>query len=122
MGFNHGLFPASAQSEAAQAFQGTKLQNEGKHWTEEDDLKLLDLAEQYDVTFGDPWIYISWEMQRCEDDVRDRFVQLEAIPRERMEKVELAITKSSRPLLLNRKVRMIPPDLYIVPSKENFTL
>ncbi|CAK0897807.1 unnamed protein product, partial [Prorocentrum cordatum] len=71
---------------------------------------------------GDPWIYISWELQRREQDVRERYVELVVKPRERASQSELAITKSSRPLHMNRKFRMIPADLYIVPSAENFPL
>ena len=26
---------------------------------------------RYDVSFGDPWLYISWELQRKEDEARD---------------------------------------------------
>merc|ERR1712086_220134 len=103
-------------------FKGQSLLREGQSWTEKEEERLLELCDIYDVSFGDPWIYISAEMQRRERDVRDRYIELVEKPRERATTCELTISKSSRPLLLNRKFRMIPTDLYIVPSKENFNL
>merc|ERR1712039_90389 len=103
-------------------FAGKPLEREGQPWTPEEDARLKSLAVEYDVNFGDPWIYLSWELQRREDDVRDRYVELVVKPRERATRHELAITKASRPLHMHRKFRMIPPDLYIIPSEENFPL
>lgn len=120
--FNHGLWPRVSPDEFFQRFGGSRLAREGEPWTPEDDEKLVELAEFYDVNFGDPWIYISWEMQRRPEDVRDRYMEVVVKPRERATRCEIAITKSSRPLHMNRKFRMIPTDLYIVPSAENFTL
>jgi len=120
--FNHGLWPRVSPDEFLERFGGNRLAREGEPWTAEDDEKLSELAELYDVSFGDPWIYLSWEMQRREDDVRDRYMELVVKPREQATRCELAITKSSRPLHMNRKFRMIPTDLYIVPSEENFTV
>jgi len=120
--FNHGLWPKKSAEDFHQLFGGERLRREGKPWTEDEDEQLKVLAAEYDANFGDPWIYISWEMQRLEDDVRDRYVELVVKPRERATKHELAITKASRPLHMNRKFRMIPPDLYIVPTEENFPL
>merc|ERR1739838_1272011 len=108
--------------EFQERFAGKALKREGQPWTSEEDVQLLSLAKEYDVDFGDPWIYLSWEMQRREDDVRDRYVELAVKPRERATLHELCITKASRPLHMHRKFRMIPPDLYIVPSQENFPL
>uniref|UniRef100_A0A7S1B229 Myb-like domain-containing protein n=1 Tax=Noctiluca scintillans TaxID=2966 RepID=A0A7S1B229_NOCSC len=120
--FNHGMWPRLRDDVFAERFKGKPLENEGKPWTSGDDENLLKLAEKYDVNFGDPWIYISWEMQRRETDVRDRYMRIVEMPRERLTRCELGITKSSRPLLMNRKFRMIPCDLYIVPSERNFEL
>jgi len=120
--YNHGLWPSLHPDEFQKRFGGKKLAKEEEPWTPEDDAKLLECAEWYDVNFGDPWIYISWEMQRREDDVRDRFIELVVKPKESATDCELAITKSSRPLLMNRKFRMIPMDLYIVPSDKHFRL
>lgn len=122
--FNHGLWPRTSVDEYLRRFAGKPLANEGKPWTDEDDRQLVELAgpEQYDVTFGDPWIYLSWELQRTEDDVRDRYIQLAVQPSERSTRHELAITKASRPLNLHRKFRMIPADLYVIPTEENFPL
>lgn len=120
--FNHGLWPKVSEDVFHERFQGKPLDNEGKPWTTSDDEKLLEMCDLYDVDFGDPWIYLSWEMQRKEEDVHERYQELVVKPRERASRHELAITKSSRPLLMNRKFRMIPPDLYIVPSEANFPL
>lgn len=120
--FNHGLWPHVPADQFHDRFAGKPLLKEGAPWTKEDDKKLMDLAEEYDVNFGDPWIYLSWELQRRESEVRDRYVELVVKPRERQTLHEFAITKSSRPLHMNRKFRMIPPDLYIVPSETNFPL
>ncbi|CAE7556799.1 unnamed protein product [Symbiodinium pilosum] len=125
--FNHGLWPRVSADEFHQRFAGKLLENEGKPWTEEDDELLLQLAapgEQggYDASFGDPWVYISWEMQRREDDVQQRYLDLVVRGKERAARHELAITKASRPLHMHRRFRMIPPDVYIVPSQDNFPL
>lgn len=119
--FNHGLWPRVSAEEFSQRFGG-RLEREGEPWTAEEDVKLLERAEKYDASFGDPWIYLAWELQRREHEVRDRYVELRVRPRERATRCELAITKASRPLHMNRKFRMIPADLYVVPSQENFRL
>eukprot|EP00439_Symbiodinium_sp_Y106_P073196 s3251_g13.t1 len=125
--FNHGLWPRVSADEFHRRFAGKPLENEGKPWTAEDDELLLQLAGPgesggYDVSFGDPWIYISWEMQRREDEVQQRYIELVVQEKERSVRHELAITKASRPLHMHRRFRMIPPDLYIVPSQDNFPL
>merc|ERR1712070_1337364 len=98
--FNHGLWPRLAPDEYAARFAGKPLQREGLEWTPEEDKKLLESSERFDVNFGDPWIYISWDLQRREDDVRDRYIKLVVTPQERSAQHEFAITKSSRPLLM----------------------
>ncbi|CAJ1375008.1 unnamed protein product [Effrenium voratum] len=125
--FNHGLWPRVSEDEFQERFGGARLENEGKPWTPEEDERLLQLARPgeeggYDVNFGDPWIYLSWELQRREEDVRQRYVELAVKPRERATRHEFAITKAARPLNMSRRFRMIPADLYIVPSEENFPL
>lgn len=120
--FNHGLWPRVSASEFNQRFAGKPLAKEGQPWSEQDDQELLELGKFYDVNFGDPWLYISWELQRSDADVRDRYMQLVVKPQEQARLHELAITKASRPLHMHRKFRMIPTDLYIVPSEDNFPL
>mmetsp|Transcript_130722 Transcript_130722/g.279559 ORF Transcript_130722/g.279559 Transcript_130722/m.279559 type:complete len:294 (-) Transcript_130722:73-954(-) len=120
--FNHGLWPDVSPDEQFARFGGKPLAQEGKPWSAEDDEELVKLSREYDVDFGDPWIYIAWEMQRREEDVCARYVELVVKPREQAGRCELAITKASRPLHMHRKFRMIPTDLYIVPTQENFPL
>eukprot|EP00811_Abedinium_folium_P003178 NODE_12922_length_1196_cov_3.641721.p1 GENE.NODE_12922_length_1196_cov_3.641721~~NODE_12922_length_1196_cov_3.641721.p1 ORF type:complete len:311 (+),score=79.30 NODE_12922_length_1196_cov_3.641721:106-933(+) len=120
--FNHGLWPKVSAEEFHEHFQGKPLKRQGQAWTQEEDRELKRLAKLYDINFGDPWIYLSWEMQRRMPDVRQRYIELVVKPADRASRWELAITKSSRPLLMNRRFRMIPPDLYIVPSAENYPL
>jgi hypothetical protein len=120
--FNHGLWPAAPEGEFQKRFKGLTLKREGQPWTDEEDKRLLELCDLYDVNFGDPWIYLAWELQRRERDVRDQYVKLVVRPKEQSRRCELAITKASKPLLMNRQFRMLPPDLYIVPSDENFKL
>lgn len=120
--FHHGLWPQVSPHEYLDRFKGKSLKNEGKPWTEADDKELLRLADVYDVNFGDPWIYISHDMQRHEDDVRSRYVEIVEKPKQKASCCEIAVTKASRPLLMSRKFRMLPSDLYIVPSEEHFPL
>lgn len=120
--FNHGLWPRVSATEFNTRFAGKPLAKDGQPWTDQDDQELLNLAKFYDVSFGDAWLYISWEMQRQDADVRDRYIHLVVKPQERARRHELAITKASRPLHMHRKFRMIPADLYIVPSEKNFPL
>lgn len=122
--FNHGLWPKVSQEDFFDRFGGTPLEREGQPWTAEEDNELLRLAgpTEYDATFGDPWIYLAWELQRREHEVRDRYVELVVKPRENGTTHELAITKASKPLQMHRMFRMIPADLFIVPSETNFPL
>jgi len=122
--FNHGLWPKVSQEEYFERFGGTPLLREGQPWTTQEDEELLRLAgpDEYDAEFGDPWIYLSAELQRREHEVRDRYIELVVKPREGSTVHELTITKASRPLHMHRMFRMIPPDLYIVPSESHFPL
>ncbi|GIX63509.1 homeodomain-like containing protein [Babesia caballi] len=120
--YNHGMWPQSDDTDYIKAFQAQPLANEGKPWDAAADVELLRLAEHYDAEFGDPWLYVSWEMQRTMEDVQERYIELVTIPRCRSDKCEIAVTKAHRPLLMNRKFKLDPPFLYIVPSKENFPL
>ncbi|CAE8637223.1 unnamed protein product, partial [Polarella glacialis] len=121
------LWPRVSPEEFHERFAGKPLARQGQPWTSEEDGELLKLAGPgekggYDATFGDPWIYLSWELQRTEEDVHDRYVHLVVRPIEHNTRHELAITKASRPLHMHRKFRMIPADLYVVPTEDNFPL
>ncbi|GFE55127.1 homeodomain-like containing protein [Babesia ovis] len=120
--YNHGMWPTTEDADYIKAFQAKPLENEGKPWDAADDAELKRLAEYYDVEFGDPWLYISWEMQRTIEDVQERYTQLVTIPKYRNDTCEIAVTKAYKPLLMNRKFKLDPPFLYIIPSKENFPL
>ena len=122
--FNHGLLGLS-KKEVESAFAGKELRNEKNAWTKADDETLIQLAvEKYDYTFGDVWPYVSWEMQRPMDHVRDRFVEIYLKPLHAKKSAEtdceIVISKSYRPLLMNRQFRLVPPQCYIVPSEKNF--
>jgi len=118
--FNHGLWPENCYENYATNFQAAPLERENSPWTSFDDTKLLQLAKEYDVAFGDPWLYISWEMKRGADEVRERYTDIAKKPEQRASVCELVVTRSSRPLLMSRRFKLDPPFLYIVPSKENF--
>uniref|UniRef100_A0A0G4I8Y9 Uncharacterized protein n=1 Tax=Chromera velia CCMP2878 TaxID=1169474 RepID=A0A0G4I8Y9_9ALVE len=120
--FNHGLWPPVREDEYLERFKGKKMEREGLPWTEEETERLRALCEFYDVSFGDPFLYISWEMQRRIPEVRQKYVETILKPQTQMGECELAVTKASRPLLMNRKFKLDPPFLYVVPSKENFRL
>ncbi|CDJ26871.1 uncharacterized protein EMH_0027180 [Eimeria mitis] len=78
--FNHGLWPENSYKDYMERFQAPPLKREGMPWTEEEDKKLLQLAEKYDANFGDPWLYISWEMQRESEDVHRRYISKVILP------------------------------------------
>ncbi|CDJ56248.1 hypothetical protein, conserved [Eimeria maxima] len=78
--FNHGLWPENSYDDYMQRFQAPPLKREGMPWTEEEDKQLLELAEKYDVNFGDPWLYLSWEMQRESEDVHSRYLANVTVP------------------------------------------
>lgn len=113
--FNRGLFGLGPE-EVRKVFAGKPLLNENKPWGSEDDKTLVFLAvEKYDYTFGDVWIYVAYEMQRTVDEVRDRFVEIYLKQQEKKES-EIALTKSFRPLLMNRQFRLLPPQCFVIPS------
>ncbi|AFZ78960.1 hypothetical protein BEWA_018010 [Theileria equi strain WA] len=120
--YNHGLWPNENKLDYVNTFQAPPLKHEGEPWNEESDAKLLELAEYYDADFGDPWIYISWEMQRTIEDVQDRYIEIFTKPKNRDKECDISITRSHKPLLMNRKFKIDPPFLYIIPSEENFPL
>ncbi|BAM39785.1 homeodomain-like containing protein [Theileria orientalis strain Shintoku] len=120
--YNHGLWPKSDDQDYVKAFQAPALENEGKPWDEESDRELLRLAEYYHADFGDPWLYISWDMQRTIEDVQDRYTEIAIKPKYKNDKCDFGVTRCHQPLLMNRKFKMCPPFLYIVPSEENFPL
>ena len=118
--FNHGLFTSEA---AGEEFRGQKPNREGLEWTTEEDKTLIKLAvHKYDFKFGDPWLYVSFDMERTSDEVQDRFVEIYLKPLNRNRQTEISLTKSFRPLLMNRHFRLLPPQCYIIPSEENFPL
>ena len=117
--FNHGLFPRVSDEDSV--LNGQPLGKQGSGWSVTDDEKLLDLAtNKYDFTFGDPWLYIGWEMERSSDEVHERFLQIYTKAENRNRTSEIVISKSFKPLLMNRQFRIIPPQCYMVPSSENF--
>lgn len=120
--YNHGLWPGDGALDYVKAFQAPALANEGKPWDAESDAELLRLAEHYDAEFGDPWIYISWDMQRTIEDVQDRYTEIALKPRYRADACDFGITHCHEPLLMSRKFKLDPPFLYIIPSEANFPL
>ena len=118
--FNRGLFPPV---EVAEVFAGDEPVNANKPWNDQQDRELLRLAiDKYDYTFGDVWPYVAWELERGADEVRERFTEI-FLKRKFLENnrnVEIVLSKSFRPLLMNRQFRLLPPQCYIVPSAVNF--
>ena len=119
--FNHGLFELDTSKPMPAEFMGKRLSRQDEPWTSQEDETLIDLAvRKYDYTFGDVWLYVSGEMMRTPDEVQTRFVGIYIKPRNKAQSTEVALSKSFRPLLMNRQFRVIPPQCYIVPSKFNF--
>ncbi|EPR59938.1 putative homeodomain-like containing protein [Toxoplasma gondii GAB2-2007-GAL-DOM2] len=118
--YNHGLWPENSYEDYIDKFQAPPLENENKEWTEADDARLLELAAQYDVSFGDPWLYISWEMQRDFVDVQTRYEQLVTIPKNKERHCEAVLTKCTKPLFFSRYFKLLPSMLYVIPSKAHF--
>ncbi|PFH32156.1 hypothetical protein BESB_020970 [Besnoitia besnoiti] len=118
--YNHGLWPENSYEDYIDKFQAPPLENEKKEWREADDARLLELAAQYDVSFGDPWLYISWEMQRDFEDVQARYEQLVTIPKNKERRCEAVLTKCTRPLFFSRYFKLLPSMLYVIPSTANF--
>jgi hypothetical protein len=100
----------------------TKKPTPGKAWTATDDQALLELCDYYDVNFGDPWMYISHALERNSEECRLRWLNIYQKPKQRELTCEIALTKSTRPLLMNRQFRMLPPQMYVIPSEKNFPL
>ncbi|KYN96899.1 hypothetical protein PGSY75_1309800 [Plasmodium gaboni] len=118
--YNYGLYPEDSYDDFVKNFQAPPLENENKPWTQEDDKKLDYYINYYDVNFGDPWLYISWYMKRTFDQVQNKYIELYLKKQNKKRKCELCLTKSTTPLLMNRKFKLDPPFLFIVPSSENF--
>ncbi|KYN94539.1 hypothetical protein PRSY57_1308800 [Plasmodium reichenowi] len=118
--YNYGLYPEDSYDDFVKNFQAPPLENENKPWTQEDDKQLDYYINYYDVNFGDPWLYISWNMKRTFDQVQNKYVELYLKKQNKKRKCELCLTKCTTPLLMNRKFKLDPPYLFIVPSSQNF--
>lgn len=99
-------------------------------------------------SFADPWLYISWEMQRSSEEVQWRYLQLVEVPKvssttrqvepvkrvlilcisviklcffqNKIRRCEFALTRCTRPLFFTRYFKLLPSFLFIVPSRKNF--
>ncbi|CAD7949276.1 unnamed protein product [Amoebophrya sp. A120] len=121
--FNHGMFPKEVYSEnQLSVFAGRKYAKEGLPWTDEMDDALKASCDYWDVNFGDPWIYISNHCERPAREVKERWLEIVKKPQQRRQRCELTLSDSMKPLLMNRHFRMLPPTLFLVPSKKNFPL
>lgn len=118
--FNFGLFPDDSYDDFVKNFQAPPLQNENKKWQLKDEEELKFYLNYYDVNFGDPWIYISWKMQRTFEDVQNKYVDLILKEKNKKRKCEICLTKCTTPLLMNRKFKLDPPFIYFIPSSTNF--
>lgn len=93
-----------------------------KPWDPIEDAALLDACAKYDVSFGDPWIYVSSDIGRDPESSRKRYVKISLIPENRMRTCNVIVSASAEPLLFNRDFKLLPPQLLIVPTEENFHL
>ncbi|CAG9471899.1 conserved Plasmodium protein, unknown function [Plasmodium vivax] len=118
--FNYGLYPEDSYDDFVRNFQAPPLENENKPWTKEDEEQFEFYINYFDVHFGDPWLYISWKMKRTFDDVQNRYVELYLKKKNKKRKCEICLTKSTTPLLMNRKFKLDPPFLFFIPSSVNF--
>ncbi|XP_026191391.1 uncharacterized protein LOC113146896, partial [Cyclospora cayetanensis] len=118
--FNHGLWPENSYSDYIERFQAPPLKREGMPWTDEEDQRLIELANKYDPNFGDPWLYLSWEMQRETEEVHKRYLSMVVIPQNKGRRSEMLLSKCLRPLFFSRHFKLLPPLLFIVPSPSNF--
>jgi hypothetical protein len=119
--FNHGLFDLDTTKQMPVELMGKRPARQDEPWTSQEDKTLIDLAvRKYDYTFGDVWVYVSSEMMRTPDEVQTRFVEIYIKHRNKAKSTEVVLSKSFRPLLMNRQFRVIPPQCYIVPSDYNF--
>ncbi|KAL8429979.1 hypothetical protein Efla_000792 [Eimeria flavescens] len=69
---------------------------------------------------NNPWIYISWEMQRDFEDVHRRYLELVVIPKNRKRRCEFVLSKCMRPLFFSRYFKVLPSTLVLVPSAKHF--
>lgn len=120
--FNYGLFPEDTYDDFVKNFQAPPLKNENKKWELKDEEDLKFYLDYYDVNFGDPWLYISWKMQRTFEDVQNKYVDLILKDKNKKRKCEICLTKCTTPLLMNRKFKLDPPFIYIIPSSINFPI
>ncbi|CAA9990701.1 conserved Plasmodium protein, unknown function [Plasmodium knowlesi strain H] len=118
--FNHGLYPEDSYDDFVRNFQAPPLENENKPWTKEDEEQFEFYLNYFDVNFGDPWLYISWKMKRTFDDVQNKYIELYLKKKNKNRKCEICLTKSTTPLLMNRKFKLDPPFLFFIPSSVNF--
>ncbi|VWU48962.1 conserved protein, unknown function [Hepatocystis sp. ex Piliocolobus tephrosceles] len=118
--YNYGLYPEDSYDDFVRNFQAPPLLNENKPWTNEDENQLIYYLNYYDVDFGDPWLYISWKMQRTFDDVQQKYIDIYLKNKNKQRKCEICLTKSTRPLLMNRKFKLDPPFIFFIPSSINF--
>jgi hypothetical protein len=89
---------------------------ENCEWTEERDNELLELAAKYDTDFGNPWIYISYEMKVSIDQVKTRYFELRRKNDVDGASDEIILNLKKDFLWLNRDFRLIPPTLVLVPD------
>ena len=87
--------------------------NETTSTTHLTDSHLLHLADQFDASFGDPWLYISALTGLPSAELQIRYLKLTTPTRP----CEFALTKSMKPMLMNRKFKLLPPKVVIVPSR-----
>jgi len=113
--FKAGLFPPSEPPAFAEP-------QEPKQWTTEEDKALLAACERFGADFGDPWIYVSHALGRNSESVRERFLEISEIPKNKTRTCELALTVSARSLLFNRDFKILPPKLFLVPTEGSFPL
>jgi len=120
--FNHGLWPEPEEETYRKTFAGRPYSNAGTPWTPTDDEHLTRACEHWGVYFGDPWLYISADLDRPMQECRYRWLEISVKPKQKEDVCEFALTKCTRPLLMNRQFRMLPPACYIIPSEKNFPL
>lgn len=118
--WRRGLWPNQSFADLKSKFGGKTEYLEG--WNPELDAELLRLSDLYDVSFGDPWLYISYELDKRPADVKDRYITLKMRPKLSEVTCDFEITKASRPLLMNRYFPIMPPTLYVVPSNSSHSL
>ncbi|GAW83306.1 hypothetical protein, conserved [Plasmodium gonderi] len=118
--FNYGLYPEDSYDDFVRNFQAPPLENENKPWSKEDEEQFEFYLNYFDVHFGDPWLYISWKMKRTFDDVQNKYIELYLKKKNKKRKCEICLTKSTTPLLMNRKFKLDPPFIFFIPSSHNF--